>query len=313
MLIKPPKTKPDSREIRDMHRKSHPTEPTVFVVAPTYREPRHLKEFLSSWDHVAYEHCIIVVVNANPGDESSNLLLEKDFRHRTVEIPSNPSVFWTGLVESGLRWVLSRGRDDDIVVVTNIDTSFDSDVLFQYLNIPNSERSDAQIGAVIQNSVGGYVSAGVQVESWIIAKNKHVYSVPRNAFRTVSYLPMRMVFMPVMAVRAGGFPNSHSLPHYGADYEFSNRIRRSGYEPKVCGELIVRTDLKNTGIRSDKKISRLTHRLRGINSLKSTMNPLRRFHFVRLAYPKGARIPGMLANFVKITIEIFFGINYWSR
>ena len=97
------------------------------------------------------------------------------------------------------------------------------------------------------------------------------------------------------------------LPHYGGDYEYTNRVRKLGYQPYIFTGACVRLDTKHTGADVFHRRLSLGKRIATMFSIKSTANPICRLRFVRLAYPRSAWPSAMALYLLRSVMEVSFG------
>lgn len=284
----------------------------IHVVVPTFRESDLVPAFLNSWAGIVDHEIAIYLVNGNPGDASSEFVSSWSGRCRVREIQGSPDLFWTGLVCLGLRAVAETAQDDEAFVLTNIDVKFEGDPVSEMLRRAGG-LGKRQLTLPVVGAGGKVLSTGVQVRSWALSLNRHLYDgipqaeLPVDALIEATYLPTRLVVIPVTALKEGLFPDEERLPHYCADYEYTNRLRSHGYLPCVVTGPVARIAEDNTGFDTYLLRTTFLSRLARIGDIKCAYNFRYRFHFVWLTYPGLAKVPGMLTHFAKIFLEIAFG------
>lgn len=286
--------------------------PKIHVVAPTFRETELVASFLEAWSKVEGADLRIWISNANPGDETSTVLSQWQGPVPVCEVPGEASLFWSGLTELGLREVAACADDGDFFLITNVDVRPNPDNLTHvFATVPNPERKQVSIPVV--GSAGTIISAGVRVRSWMFSLNRHLgEGLPAGEFaksgiHEATYLPTRFLLVPVAALKRGIFPNSRELPHYCADYEYTNRLRLAGFDPVVYSGTHAELSEKNTGFDTFLMPTTIRERLVRISDIKCPYNFRYRFRFVKLAYPRWAFLPGLLSHFAKIFLEIGLG------
>ncbi|MDF1859546.1 MAG: hypothetical protein P1U87_04990 [Verrucomicrobiales bacterium] len=293
----------------------------TYVVVPTFRETELVSSFLESWENVTSADVQVYVVNGNPGDETSQLLSDWEGEMDVEEVCGNPDLFWTGLVDLGLRKVAEEADPADFFVLTNIDVRFEGDPLKTILD-RFEDLSSRQVAIPVVAESGKVASAGVQVLSWPLSRNRHIWDgleeeeLPFGEIVEATYLPTRFLLCPVTALEKGIFPDPENLPHYCADYEYTNRLGRHGYQPTVYSGAIARLSEENTGFDTYLLSTTFWSRLRKANDIKCAYNFRYRFQFVRLTYPGWAFLPGLITHFAKIFLEIIFGgrsLQRWRR
>lgn len=294
---------------------------TVHIVVPTFRETDLAAEFLESWSRTDGPQLRIVVVNAEPDDGTSDLVSSWKGRLNVLEIRANPDLFWSGLVSLGLREVARSADDGDCFLLTNIDVRPVGDPLRTVL-AEIGDAGDIQVAVPVIDSAGRVVSAGVDVRSWCLSLNHHLgdgrplAAMPENARLKATYLPTRFLLGPVRALKEGHFPEAILLPHYCADYEYTNRLRRNGFVPVVFTGAHASLSEDNTGFDTYLIATTFRERLARIRDIKCPYHFRYRFNFVRLTYPAIAFVPGLITHFAKIFLEIAFGgrkLQRWRR
>lgn len=285
---------------------------TVHVVVPTFRETDLVSAFLESWERVDGISVEVYVVNGNPGDETSSLLEEWAGKVQVREVSGSPVLYWTGLVCLGLREVEKEAASVDLFVLENVDVRFEGNpvaaILKEYGSLEGRQVTVPAIGGE-----GKVLSAGVEVLSWPLSRNRHLFDgidaedLPGPERFEATYLPTRFLVCPVSALKEGLFPAEEMLPHYCADYEYTNRLRCNGYDPSIFTGAHVTISEENTGFDTYLRKTSLWSRLKRINDIKCAYNFRFRWRFVRLTYPARFQIPGMLTHFAKIVVEILFG------
>jgi GT2 family glycosyltransferase len=282
----------------------------TFVVVPTFKEEHKVVQLLECFSRVRSDRIRIVIVNGNPGDETSRRL--DGWRDkRALEIRGNPDCFWSGLVNLGLRYVLQCSEEKEFVIIMNADVEFDHDVL-EPLIAKARQTANCQLAAV---TIGEQrvLSSGVKVVSWSLTINRHPLAgsppadLPADTLIPVDFLPTRCTLIPFEAVARAGLIAEVQLPHYGGDNEYTNRVRRLGYQPYIYTGACVRVDTANTGTDVFHRRVSLAKRIRSLFSIKSTANPLCRLRFVRLVYPWYAWPSAMLLYTMRSFVEVLFG------
>jgi len=291
----------------------------LFVVVPVFKEHHLIEAFLESWGNVVSSSCTLLICNGNPGDETSIICkYRSDFIHRIVEVRGNPSLFWGGLVALGLREVGVLAQPGDMVLLTNIDVTFEGDPVAP-LQAAMRRTGKCQMAAIARTSTGRILSSGVQVRSWSLSINRHVVGDEADAGEgecnliPVTYLPTRFVLFPASAVMEAGLPAYQWLPHYCCDYEYTNRLRTLGYTPYVCPSVVVNNVEGNTGFKTFQTRTTFYDRLSKCMDVKATYNLRSRFWFVWLAYPGLTRVPGVITHFFKILLEVLFGVRRFIK
>lgn len=282
----------------------------TFIIVPTFREEKKIRALLDCFSKVTAENIKMLVVNADPGDETSAFLRQLG-DERVLEIHGNPSLYWSGLVNLGLRHVMRNETNREFVIIMNADVEFERDTIPALIDRARS-MPRAQLAAVTVSG-GRVVSSGVRVVSWFLTVNRHPLagmpceSVARNLLVPVDFLPTRCTLIPAEAVEKAGLTAERELPHYGGDNEYTNRVRKIGYPAYIFSGARVRVDAGNTGTDVFLKRLSLAKRVRSIFSIKSTSNPIYRLRFVRMSHPAYAWPSAMFLYLMRSLLEVLFG------
>lgn len=276
----------------------------IYVIAPTFKELDHVVKFIQCWRDTNRLDYTIVICNGSPGDETSDFISSTKSNCSVIELSGNPSLFWSGLVSLGVEYVLRVADIHDNVIFANVDVTFDSENLGKLCRLIDERR--VQIGALVKSEKGCYLSSGVRVISWLLSINKHPFrglkSLPyvNEELVEVTFLPTRFLMMPIEALHIVGTPNTALLPHYGGDYEFTNRVRLAGFTPYISRDCYVEVDESNTGSNVENRPASVFARLQSLSDIKSPFNIKYRSSFIYLVSPLFCVPFSLLVNYLKI-------------
>jgi len=283
----------------------------VIACVPTYCESDKVAIYLKSCRLVKYKFFKVIIVNANPGDKTSEIIAQEkcSVNHEIIEVHGKSNEFWSATVNRGLRKVLEVADSGDYVLISNIDIEFKEDVVS--LLVPKLLESPMKQVSALCLSKGVAISSGVKVKSWVTTSTYHPFSgvdksqIPVNWLEEVNYLPTRSLLVSVTAIQEVGLVAQDCLPHYGADYEFSRRLAKAGYRPFIYTGAQIEVDTKNTGKSVYSNSSSFLSRLLNLMSIRNPSNPWYRTVFVLLVYPWYAWPTAVVAYLLRTLIEVF--------
>lgn len=284
--------------------------PLTFVIVPTFNERRQVERLLNCFARFDNRNLVILIANGKPGDDTSRYL-EELHNGRILELHGHPSLFWSGLVNLGLRHVLQSQGEKEFVIIMNADVEFDQDIV-TLLTAKARLMPNCQLAAV---TVGDrlVLSSGVKVVSWALTLNRHplagelLGNLPADELIPVDFLPTRCTLIPYAAVAKVGLVADRELPHYTADYEYTNRLRKLGCPPYILTAVRVRVDTKHTGADVFHRRLSLGKRIGSLFSIKSSANPIYRLRFVKRAYPCYAWPSAMILYLLRSVAEVLLG------
>lgn len=286
----------------------------IYVIVPVFNELEHLTLLLQSWDFFVKTPCEILICNGNPGDSTTDYLskLKKLKRHKVREVTGRNDLFWTGLVNLGLSLVNKKCDMHDYIILANADTKLQSDIVTPLVHEISTNRK-LVISPLVKKYDGTIMSCGVIVRSWLFSVNHHLFrdfrTIPKATADSihVTYLPARFLIFSGHALKTVNYPDAEKLPHYCADYEYTNRMRLMGFKPTVWTKDFVINDHLNSGFSAKQRETKFFSRVVASFEFKCSYNLIHRFNFVVKTYPKYALPTGLLSHFLKIAIEVVLG------
>ena len=229
--------------------------PTVNVVIPIRNRWALTSNCLEALRAQDFPHVRTVVVDDGSSDSSVELLA-RDFPE-VVVLPGDGELWWTGATALGIDWVLERSDEDDFILTLNNDTTVDADYIGALVAVASRLNNRALVGSVAVDSRDRdtIVDGGPHI-NWATAKGgsfrvgESLKAVCGDGVVTAEpdLLPGRGTLIPVRCLREIGNFDSKRLPHYGADYEFSARAQRAGYNLVMSYEARVYSEVEATGL-----------------------------------------------------------------
>jgi GT2 family glycosyltransferase len=292
---------------------------SVYLVVPTFNEPEKVKCFLNSIEYVNFPNLEIVIINANPGDMTTTIL--KNYKSQSlfsiVEVLGESNEYWSASINRGLKYVMGKLSEIDFIIIANIDIEFKSDIVTKLYKRALA-KFPCQISALgISN--GFIISSGVKVKSWLLTLNKHILagkpfvSIDNVDVIPVDYVPGRCFIFPAKYLKLVGLINEKDLPHYHADYEFSNRLSQGGCFAFIDADIHIYADMNNTGLSVyDNKLN-FFKRVKSLISIKNPSNPYYRYKMVLVMYPVFYVPSALILYMLRTCIEVFFGSSVFSR
>ena len=208
------------------------------------------------------------------------------------------NLWWTGATNMGVRYALAKVNQGDYILTLNDDTTFRSDYLKALLDTtlkhPKSLIGSISISNIDESTV---IDAGVHI-NWLtakytnMAKGRNYNDILRDdsLLQKVDVLPGRGTLIPIEVFRKIGLYDFKNLPHYGADYEFSHRAKKSGYKLLVNYKTVVISDIRMTGTNNIVNDLRWDDLIKSFFSIRSANNLIQRWKFARLC-STGWRFP----------------------
>jgi GT2 family glycosyltransferase len=285
--------------------------PASFVI-PTFKEKEKIEALIHCFENIRNKWIEIIIVNGNPDDDTSQWLKSCGDK-RILELTGHPSLYWSGLVNVGLGYILNSPVKPDYVFVMNADILFSTDILQAFLS-EAQKLKPCQLAAVT-SAHGRVLSSGVRVQSWFFTLNCHplagseLNTLPDNQLIPVDFLPTRCIMFPFEALQKAGLTAEKRLPHYCGDYEFTARLSRLGYKAYIATNIVIEVDTHHTGADVYSKKLNLWTRISSVFSIKSPSNPFYQIRFINLVYPRWSRPSAILLYVIRCLLEVLLGGN----
>ena len=250
------------------------------------------RECLLSLRKQTYQNIKTVVIDDGSTDGTSKMIQE-EFSD-VVLLHGDGNLWWAGAVNLGVRYVLKSAMRDDFILTMNDDTFVNDDYVESLIECAY-KHPKSLVGSIFlkDKERGAIEDGGVKID-WYTAKfnfisrglkyksimNRECYIIP------VDVLSGRGTLIPVKVFQNIGLYDSKNLPHYGADYEFSHRAKKTGYNLFVNYKSIVMNNVWSNSISIEKKGTKLRKFVKSLFSKRSAFCVRSRWEFARLTCPK---------------------------
>jgi len=270
----------------------------VFVVIPVHNRRDLTLKCLYSLSLQTHPAILTIVVDDGSTDGTAEAI-SKDFP-ATIVLRGDGNLWWAGATNLGVKYVLGRAKRGDYILTLNNDTEVSPDYLSILADAANS-HPQCLIGSVAVTSEDHQTIAdgGVRID-WRTAKftrlsrgKRYDSAIQENkSLVPVDVLSGRGTLIPVEVFRHIGPYDEVRLPHYGADYEFSHRAKKNGYELFVHYGAVVNSDVSATGLNNENRMLSWKELGKSFFSIRSPNSIRYRWNFARLTCP-----PLMLPSF----------------
>jgi GT2 family glycosyltransferase len=275
----------------------------IHVIIPIYNRLKYTVACLKSIESQNnVEDLEIIVVDDGSSDGTKNFI-KKNFSKVKI-ISGTGNLFWCGSVHLGIINVLKNCKGGDWILLVNNDIELSKDTITDLVNLSEKTGRNALVGSL---TVSAYdrqtiIKSGTIVKSWFFNRTKHVYEglklnqIPNKDSIEVDLLTGRCLLHPVEMFEKVGHYDVKRFIHYGADDEFSFRVKNFGYSVLLCPTSIVY--LQPNEIITTKTIS-LKSFFYTFFSIRSSSNIINKFHLTIKIAPFYAKITFFIIGVIK--------------
>ncbi len=249
----------------------------------------------------------VIVVDDGSTDFTEKYL--KDYYPEVTILRGNGDLFWCGAVNLGISYALKIKNAGDWLLLVNNDVELKVDTITKLIEKSKNNKRKAIVGALSINhhDKKTIIKSGTIVESWFFNKTRHVYNnlclddIKTLKIIEVDLITGRCLLHPIEIFEETGNYDSKNFIHYGADDEFSMRIKKFGYKVLLCPSSIVY-------LKSNENITKNKFNIfHTLFSKKSSSNIINKFKLTMKVVPIYAKpsffLIGVLKSFYMHLIE----------
>ncbi len=232
----------------------------IYILIPVHNRKIFTRDCLASLDKQTCKDYKLVVIDDGSSDGTREMLAA-EFPGVTV-LTGDGNLWWTRSINKGVDYALKRGSNNDYILTLNNDLIVNEDYLSSLLSCTLAHPGSL-IGSVSVdiNDNERIYDGGVSINFWtakhrVFNQGEKLSAILRESsgIFPVSTLPGRGTLIPFQVFTTIGLYNFKHFPHYGADYEFSARARKAGFNLLINYKAVVKSHIRETGI-SKAKVS----------------------------------------------------------
>ena len=246
----------------------------IWICIPVFNRIQFTLDCLESLKKQDFKNATVVVCDHGSTDFTTARINE-DYPE-VVVINADSNLWWTGAMNCCVRYVLKNGSSEDYLLTLNNDTQLPSDYLSE-LDSYSKKYPNSVITSVIHDIKSKEIVSIGHRHRWLTARGIPVnfeldHLVDDENVISVTHASGRGTMYPLGAFQNVGLYDEKHLPHYCADYDFSQKVRRAGFPIYVCRSCRVFSYVEATGMAVVRNEFSLNGFVTYITSIKSPAN-----------------------------------------
>jgi GT2 family glycosyltransferase len=201
----------------------------IYIVIPVFNRMNFTRDCLNSLKEQTNKNFKIIVVDDGSTDGTSQMLKD-EFPEVTV-LRGDGNLFWTASVNMGIERALHEGAD--YIMTMNNDVIAPREYI-QNMYKWMKTKPDAVMGSLEIDAKTKKIIFGGERINWITGSYLSLLEIipedQRHGLHAVTHLPGRGLFIPQKVFEKIGLFDQKIFPHYMADFDFTHKLLRHGYE-----------------------------------------------------------------------------------
>ena len=262
----------------------------LFIIIPVHNRINYTRRCLNCLREQTFKNFNIILIDDGSSDGTAEILANNFPEVHLIKGDGN--LWWTGAVNLALNQVLTKAEERDYILTINNDTVFDKNYV-ENLVYSSEKQPDSIIGSIALDSKSNRILDGGIKLNLISAKFSSInegkeYSINRisNRWVKINFLSGRGLLIPVKVIKKIGLFDDIALPHYGADYEFTYRAKKNGFNLFIDYLAVVYNDVSVSGINNSFQKIEWIELLESFFSIRSKHCIKYRFRFAKAVNSK---------------------------
>lgn len=201
----------------------------IYIVIPVFNRIHFTRECLDSLRKQSNKKFKVVIVDDGSTDGTGEML--KDEYPEVVVLTGDGNLFWTASVNMGIEWALEKGAE--YIMTMNNDVIATEDYIQNMYNWI-TVKPDAVMGSLEVDAKSKEIIFGGERINWVNGSYVSLLNIvsedKRTGLHAVTHLPGRGLLIPRKVFEKIGLFDQKVFPHYMADFDFTHKLLRHGFE-----------------------------------------------------------------------------------
>ena len=215
---------------------------TIYALIPVFNRLAYTKAILKCLREQKSVDLRIVVVDHGSTDGTAAFLAQQQ---DLLVLKGDESLWWAGAMQIALRAVRRQANAGDFFIFINNDTRIAQDFVATLVEV-SIAHGRAVVGSIMRATESPHqlLSIGPCADLWIMKIWDRLRDMSAQELQqmsetySVDFLPGRNTIFPVEVLDRAGSSRPWLFPHYFAEYEYSDRVQRAGFELLVSTQAV---------------------------------------------------------------------------
>lgn len=275
----------------------------IHVIIPTYNRINYTISCIESLKKQIVSQKLNIIIVDDASTDNTTEYINKFYPEITL-LNGNGFFYWGGAVKYGIEHVLKISKPKDWILLVNNDVELSSNAISKLIIESENKDRKAVAGSLSINSNDKktVIKSGSVVKSWFFNITNHIYEnmqydqISNIKPIEVDFITGRCLLHPIEMFRLTGNYDAKTFTHYGADDEFSIRIKKFGYSVLLCPSSIV---FLKPNEKDDRYSRNIKNFYQTLFSIKSSSNIINKFWISIKVVPLHSKLSFFMIGILK--------------
>ena len=205
----------------------------LFIVTPVFNRKKFTYNYLQSLKDQTFKDFKVIIVDDGSTDGTSKMI-KNDFP-KVILIETEGNLWWSESTNLGIKHAISMGASQ--IITMNNDTLLESTLLNDLLLYSKDHPKTLLMPVGLHYETKVIIDGGWNI-NWKTAKYRNMSYQIKNSngknFHNVNVAPGRCLLIPVEVFNKIGFFEANKFPQAIADFDFTSKANRFGFDIIVC-------------------------------------------------------------------------------
>ena len=201
----------------------------IYIIIPVHNRKEFTHHCLLSLYKQTDKNFIIVIIDDGSIDGTEKMIINEF--PEVILLKGDGDLWWTKATNLGVKFALDHRAE--YILTLNNDTLLAEDYI-EKMVYWSKKKKDALLGSLTLDIKSQKPIYGGEIINWKKVNSQFLLNTLTQdqyvGLHKVSHFPGRGLLIPSQVFLKIGYYDKENFPHYGADYDFTHRALRNGFE-----------------------------------------------------------------------------------